>query len=426
MGMSFEDMRYGPIGDAVAAALPYTEGDPIGVYASVLSLYSAALSGSVVWGHGRPVIIWTVLAGRSSDGGKGTSLRTARQIIDPSIGGFLKSRVKSGISSGPSLVHALWQFQTETEGSETGVDTRVMVIEDEWSEVLKRARRDPTFHPKLRKVWDGAPVSNITKEAAEEIESPCLGFTAHITPAEWQTYIATKDALGGSFNRLLPVLVSASKYLPIDAKIDIRESTALTSAYNWARQKPRVMVFNKDAGARYDELRLVVRDKAAALPENVSCFMARSAEQVARIAAVLTVAGKRTRITKSAVNAAWSFVSYSIESVEKLVTQEPLKPGRVAKPLDVKIREILNKYAGECSTTLLLRNLGIRVTGESLRVALESMPDVETYKGEHAGRGAPPIMYRLVTPAPVPEPTPAPTVPAPRKSTARKKPAKKA
>jgi hypothetical protein len=64
-------MKYGLLGEAVEAAMPTSEADPIGVWAACLSLYSSAISRKVKLDNGRPIVVWTVLSGRSAIGRKG-------------------------------------------------------------------------------------------------------------------------------------------------------------------------------------------------------------------------------------------------------------------------------------------------------------------------------------------------------------------
>lgn len=61
--MTFEEMKYGPLGEMVERAMPTSEADPVGVYAAAISVFSSAISGSVTMYNGRPVVVWTVLAG---------------------------------------------------------------------------------------------------------------------------------------------------------------------------------------------------------------------------------------------------------------------------------------------------------------------------------------------------------------------------
>jgi hypothetical protein len=408
---AFEPMRYGPIGDAVIAAEPHTEADPVGIYAAILAEWSGALNGYVTMFNGRPVVVWTVLAGESAIGRKGTALRVATRILDKSIGAFLDTRTAGGVSSGPSLTQLLFERQEETEGTETGIDTRTVVVDEEWSENLKRQNRCPTFASKLRQCWDGATIRHTTTKIHMVVESPRLGFHAHITPGEWSEYVKPRDAKGGSFNRLLPVFVEGSKILPYNHKEVYPEIQGLADAYDWARRKPRKMTLSKRAGERYDELRGVFLEKLADMPEHMRCYVERTPEQVVRVAAVLTATERKTEISRSAIDAAWSFVQYSMKSVERLVREDSkVTAGRKTKPLPVLIREVLQRYEGEATSTLMLRALGMRATAASLRSAVAAMEDVQEFKGATAsGRGRPPIIYRLVDPdetdeAPEPEP----------------------
>ncbi|MCZ4119051.1 hypothetical protein [Streptomyces sp. H39-S7] len=409
---TFNAMKYGPIGDAVAKAAPGSEADPIGIYAATLALFSASLGGRVLMDSGRPVVVWTVLAGKSALGRKGYALNTARRILNPSIGAFIDTHTYSGISSGPSLVNMMWQQEMETAGSETGTDGRTLIVEEEWAAQLRRSKRDANFSQQLRTAWDGKPISNTTKKETQYVTSPLLGFHAHITPGEWSKYVAgsTADALGGSYNRILPVVVERSKLLPYDHVATVKETKALTAAYRWSQQETRYLSFAPEAGRRYDELRSEIEDRMADMPERLSCFLERSAEQVVRVAAVLTAAERKTVITKKALEAAWAFVAYSMVSVEKLVNEAETSTARVAKSLPDLIREKLGFLGGEASSTMLLRSLGTRVNAAALKASVEEMPDVETYKAQSGGRGAPSIMYRLNKPevepkteAPAPE-----------------------
>lgn len=389
-------MKYGPLGEMVERAMPHTEADPIGVYAAALSLWSSAISGRVRLYTGRPVVVWTVLVGRSSLGRKGYALRTAGASLAPSIGEYLDQRTRSGISSGPSLVHMLYTQEERTAASEGGSDGRLLLVEEEWAAVLKIAKRCRTFSQQMRAAWDGSPMRNRTKESYEEVLSPLLGFHGHITPGEWAQYISATDALGGTYNRMLPVAVERSKTLPYNHVPHYEESEALTDAYGWATARDRMVEFAPAAGRRYDEIRQFVDDRIAKMPEGLSCYFERSAEQVARVAAVLTAAERKTKISKKAVEAAWAFVRHSMLSVEQLVTQSADAPKMTqTKPLPDRLVAVLTAQGGEASRTWLLRKLG--VPAADFAAAVSKLENVEEFTGEtESGKGRPPVMYRLV------------------------------
>ncbi|OKH96595.1 hypothetical protein AB852_00600 [Streptomyces uncialis] len=393
-------MNYGPIGEAVTAAMPSSEADPIGVYAATLSLFSSAISGRVTMENGRPVVIWTVLAGRSAIGRKGYALNTALKFCNTSLGSFTRERLVSNISSGPSLVNHLWTREMESMGKEGGPDGRAMIIEEEWASILKRSKRCPTFSQQLRTAWDGKPLRNVTKskngDGVQEVYRPLLGLHAHITPGEWAKYVTSDEALGGTFNRILPVLVEGSKRLPFDHVHKVTESKALRDAYRWARAADRQIEFTAQAGRRFDQLREVIEERMVKLPEDISCFMERSAEQVARVAAVLTAAERKTKITRKALDAAWAFVEHSMESVEKLV-RDAAAPQRTVKPLTDVVRELLVAHGGRATATELHRKVQTRTNAAGLRAIVEEMPDVQVESVKtKPGPGAPSLVFSLV------------------------------
>ncbi|MEU5577762.1 DUF3987 domain-containing protein [Streptomyces huasconensis] len=431
-------MAYGPIGAAVKAAMPHTEADPIGVHAAVLALYSAALNGKLSQPDGRPVVVWTALAGRSMVGRKGFALATAEAILNDAIGGWLALRRQGGISSGPSLVQTLYETEQDSLTSEGGVDGRTLVIDEEWPTTLQLTKRCPKYSGVLRTSWDGKRISNVTKKDGKRVEvtvdKPSLGFHVHIQPALWAKFISATEAQGGSYNRILPVIVERSKRLrrrdykgsPLD---EIKVSGSLRLAYEWAQKEHRKMELSDAAADRFDDISAEYEDALEELPEDVSCYIERSGEQVMRVACVLTAAERKTLITVKALDAARAFVDYSIASVKQLISQSNVVKSRTIQPLDVKIRQKLEMYGGEMTSTQLYRALSSRYTAAQILNTAEDMADVEIEEQKQKRPGANPVIFRLIPVMPEPEPVEEtePPKPAPKTRTPARKaaPAKK-
>ncbi|MEV8022480.1 DUF3987 domain-containing protein [Streptomyces sp. NPDC086554] len=452
MSQQFNKMAYGPLGKAVKAAMPHTEADAVGVYAATLSLFSAAVNGQVLQPNGRPTVFWSALVGRSKLGRKGFALATALAVVGPSIGGFLATRSRKGISSGPALVTTLFEVEQESLTSEDGRDGRVMVAEDEWASILKRANRDATYHDQLINAWDGVAVANTTKgkggkREEQRIERPLMGYHVHIQPGRWAPLVKPEHALGGAFNRIPHFIVDKSKNLPTsngNPLSAVKETPALTRAYKWAREKVRVMELSPEAAQKHDAYRLAFDDRMAELPENVSCFIERGDENLIRLACILTAAERKTVVSAKAWEAAKEIIEYSMACTEKLINEAQQGTGRTMKSIEQIIRETLHRYGGECTRTLMLRSLGTRGNADSLNAAIERMPDVEMErKGSGAKGGAPSFVIRLVEGKPevgqgqeqkeerpklsvVPQrPTPTLKKAAGKKAAAKKTPAKK-
>ncbi|MFD8886410.1 DUF3987 domain-containing protein [Streptomyces erythrochromogenes] len=437
----YKAMAYGPLGAAVKAAMPHTEADPLGVHAAALALFSAAINGKVMQPDGRPVVVWTALAGRSMVGRKGFALSTAEALLTDAIGEWLSLRRQGGISSGPSLVQTLFETEQDSLTSEGGLDGRTLVIDEEWPTTLQLTKRCPKYSGVLRTSWDGKRISNVTKKDGKRVEitvnEPSLGFHAHIQPALWSKYISATDAAGGSYNRILPVMVERSKRLrrrdyktgnPLD---EIKVSTSLRLAYEWACKDVRHMELSDASADRYDDIRAEYEDALEELPEDVSCFIERSGEQVMRVACVLTAAERKTVVTVKALNAAKAFVDYSVASVKQLISQSNVVKSRTIEPLDVKIRQKLEMYGGEMTSTQLYRALSSRYTAAQILNTAEDMADVVIVQEKVRRPGANPVVFRLVKVLPEPQPVEAvePVKPPARKSVPAKKaavPARKA
>lgn len=255
------------------------------------------------------------------------------------------------------------------------------------------------------------------KREEERVENPLLGFHGHIQPARWHRLIRPDDALGGVYNRILPVLVERQKNLPTGMSnplSNVKESAALTRAYKWARAEPRVMQFSAAAAERHDNYRAELEDQLDELPETLSCLIERADEHVLRIACVLTAAERKAVVGVKAWEAARAFVDYSMASVRRLASEAETVGRRPAKPLPDVIRETLQRYGGEATSSVLLRAIGARANAAGIKAAVAEMDDVEMEVERTGQRGGPKINYRLVGPKPVevgqPEPAPLPLV----------------
>ncbi|WP_405019053.1 YfjI family protein [Kitasatospora sp. NBC_00070] len=305
---------YGPIGEAVRAVEPHVECDPVGVYVAALSMWSAAIGDSVKVvsrGSTRPVLIWSSLVAGTGRG-KGSALRAAQHIMRPSLGRFLDTHTTSGITSGASLVNYLAEQAGATEETEAGRDVRALVIEEEWSEVLRRVKRDPSFTAKLRTAWDGGSLRNTTKEDAQAVDDPALVMHTHITPSDWSKYIGAAEAAGGSYNRIMPFLLRSVPMLDDEsAGLPDVDGAALADAYAWAT-RGREIHLSADARPLWRTIRRYARIIAETLPGSQAVFIERTAEQTLRVAACLAASEQLDVIDHACLSAAFSLVRYSV------------------------------------------------------------------------------------------------------------------
>ncbi|MER6527165.1 DUF3987 domain-containing protein [Streptomyces sp. NPDC001508] len=353
---------YGPIGRAVRRISPFLEADPLGVYVAALSFWSAAIGGTVKVssrGNARPVLLWSALVAGTGRG-KGTALRAAHHVLDKALGRFLATHTTSGITSGASMVNHLWEQQEATAETERGRDVRTLVVEEEWSEVLRRVKRDASFTTKLRTAWDGATLRNTTKDEAQEVRDPAMVLHCHVTPSDWSKYVGESEAAGGSYNRILPFLLGSVPLLDDDRvslpELDGRE---LADAYGWATARPRVITLAEDARPLWRIVRRYARILGEALPEGQAVFIERTAEQTLRVAACLAASECSETVTEEMLSAAFSLVRRSVQDAVR-ITKGATSPKVKRQPLSLedKVRARIEMHGGRATSTQVLPYVG--------------------------------------------------------------------
>ncbi|MFJ8471523.1 DUF3987 domain-containing protein [Kitasatospora sp. NPDC094011] len=384
---------YGPMGWAVEKVGPYVECDPVGIYVAALSMWSAAIGQTVKVssrGNARPALVWSALVGGTGKG-KGTALRAAQHIMKPSIGRFLEVNTTSGITSGASLVNYLAEQVEATEETEAGRDVRALVVEEEWSEVLRRVRRDTSFTAKLRSAWDGAPIRNTTKDSAQAVDDPAVVFHAHITPSDWAKYVGATEAAGGSYNRIMPFALASVPMLDDDgATLPKLSGWHLSQAYHWATNGKRVISLGEDARPLWKTIRRYARIIAESLPEAQSVYVERTAEQTIRVAACLAASEQSETIDRACLAAAFSLVRYSVRCAVSITggTAGATKPARRVPTLAEKVRARIEMHGGMAKSSELLPYVGASAD------EVKSLPGVKV-TFDRSGLGRPATVYTL-------------------------------
>ncbi|MFF7467973.1 DUF3987 domain-containing protein [Streptomyces sp. NPDC008092] len=353
---------YGPIGRAVRKIAPFLEADALGVYVAALSMWSAAIGGTVKVssrGNARPVLLWSALVAGTGRG-KGTALRAAHHVLDKSLGRFVATHTTSGITSGASLVNHLWDQQESTAETEHGRDVRSFVCEEEWSEVLRRVKRDASFTTKLRSAWDGATLRNTTKEEAQEVRDPAMVLHCHVTPSDWAKYVGESEAAGGSYNRILPFLLGSVPLLDDDrVSLPDVDGRDLADAYGWATARPRVITLAEDARSLWRIVRRYARILGEALPENQAVYIERTAEQTIRVAACLAASECSETITEEMLSAAFTLVRRSVQDAVR-ITKGATSPKVKRQPLSLedKVRARIEMHGGRATSSQVLPYVG--------------------------------------------------------------------
>jgi Protein of unknown function (DUF3987) len=416
-----ERMFDGLLGRVVREIHPRTEGDPVGILATLLSALSAAVGRGPhisIGSNRHPLLIWTMLIGRTALGRKGTATTAAMDVFERVSEDFTERHLLYGSpSSGSGLVGKLEAMAREAgwyeDGDQPDGEPKLrpgfpaLMVEEEWAKVMRRSRIDDALGQNLRTAWQGNTLSVIVKRKADCATVPRshMAIVGHITPDEFRSNLSAADVAGGTFNRFLPVFVQRCQSLPLADEMP--ESTAdglageLRAVVTHARSIGQISF--DDAARTYwtDEL----YDRLTGLStgsELIESFAGRAVPYTKRIAALYALAEKDSSISVSHLRSAEAFITYVIDSVEYImatgVALAPRKaqPGKAKPHITRKVIEaLLGAHPVQISRSDLLNKIKNVGTSADLENSLASLGDELQTSVSRLGGGRPMHLYRL-------------------------------
>jgi hypothetical protein len=310
----------GILGEITMAAEPGTEADPAGILGSLLTMVSVAISGTphLQIGNDRhPLLVWSLLMGRTGSGRKGGATQTATEFARPAWPEY-DQQATSGLSSGEGLIERI--RDPSPDGKDPGVkDKRLLVVETEFGTVMTRAARDgSTLAEVCRQAWNGEPLSVLNRKQVRASWSH-VGIIGHIAPRDFRRRLAAADLAAGTYNRYLPLYVERSKRLPIPqgaARTAVADLSGKLGEKIGAARTVGCLRLGAEAaalwqGELYDEF-TEADDEEAAWAE----FMRRAAPYCLRIAGLYAVLERRKTIGKGDLAAAAALVRYAVASAQ--------------------------------------------------------------------------------------------------------------
>jgi hypothetical protein len=226
-----EQAFYGLPGDIVRAIAPQTESDPSAILLQVLTLFGA-LTGRgphvAVEGDQHHSNLFALIVGETAKGRKGTSWSRAKEIFE-TVESY--PSVISGLSSGEGLKWRVRDRITKNEdGKEVELDPgisdkRLLVVETEFSQVLKQvARAGNTLSPTIRSAWDSGYLSSLTRNEPTVATGAHICIIGHITSDELRAELTANDTANGFANRFILSCAKRSQVLPRGGKPLARET----------------------------------------------------------------------------------------------------------------------------------------------------------------------------------------------------------
>lgn len=323
------------LGEIITRVAPHTEADPVAILSQLLVAFGAAV-GRGAWftveatrHHAHEFML---LVGDSSKARKGSSWDHVRRLItavDPTI----EQRILTGLSSGEGLIWAVRDPSTQDPGIS---DQRLLVIEPEFSSVLKTSAREiSTLSPTLRSAWDGRPLAILTRTAPARATGAHIALIGHITREELRRHTTAIELANGYLNRFVVIACRRQRLLPEggdhDPLADSDLHRQLAAAVQHARNAGQLRL-DPDARTLWHD---AYRQLAQPQPGILGQITARAEAHTIRLAMLYALTGGQRHITPQHLTAALALHDYAARSAAWALT------GATGQPLAEHIHAAL-------------------------------------------------------------------------------------
>lgn len=119
-----------------------------------------------------------------------------------------------------------------------------LMVEEEFADLLKVSARYKSFGKAVRRLWESATVSNVTKAETIIVHASHVAIIGNVTPAEFLASIGKADRAGGTLNRFLPLYVERSKVISLSEQISAQDWQELIRPL--AQQMRAAVAFARD------------------------------------------------------------------------------------------------------------------------------------------------------------------------------------
>jgi hypothetical protein len=234
-----DEAVHGPAGEIIRLIEPHSEADPVALLLQLLTGFASVIGRAA---HFRVeqtqhfLKLFAVLVGESSKARKGTSWDHIKLLLSTIDHEWAEERVLSGLASGEGLTWAVRDPIEKTEpirernritGYQTVIvdegirDKRLLVLEQEFSSVLKVAEREgSTLSATIRQAWDSGDLRIMNKNSPAQATGAHINLLGHITKEELLRCLNSTEAVNGFGNRFLWLCVKRSKCLPEGGRIE--------------------------------------------------------------------------------------------------------------------------------------------------------------------------------------------------------------
>jgi hypothetical protein len=379
---------YGSPGELVNAIAPHTEADPAALLLDFLTCFGSAVGPGPhvrVGGATHRARLFVVIVGATSRARKGQSRSEIRPIFEAADPCWSSTRVVGGLASGEGLIAAVRDDDDDPERSVC--DKRLLVIEEEFSRVLKAAGREgSTLSEIVRQAFDRDTLSILTRRDPLTARGAHISIIAHVTAEELRHRLNDLEVANGFANRFIIARVQRSRLLPHGATTSLANS--LCSQVRHALDAARRIGEVKRSPAA-DLVWEMIYEALETRDDDglVGAVTARSSAHVLRLSLVYALTDGSRTIEPEHVIAAYEVWRYADASVRALW------PTSIGNHLADRIVEIVTAAGEDGRTrTELSAGLGRHATKSEIDEAVRLLADrrlvVEVPQLSSGGRSA--------------------------------------
>lgn len=385
----------GVIGEIMRAVEPHTTADPAAILIQLLVYFSNVIGHGPHWYYEssrHALNLFCCVVGRSSRGGKGTSLDKVKQIMAPLDPDWYPARIMSGLATGEGLIEHVRDprmEQVKVPGDERlggggyewrevdpGVlDRRCLWEETEFDGTLAVAGREGNIlSAKLRQLWDSGNAQSASRTKPVRCTGAHVSIIAHCTLRALLGQLSTVERSNGFGNRFLWVCARRSRNLPLGGQFRIgqigpqieqlRHALNFTRLSDWSLP----MTMSREAEALWcREYGRLSRDRPGGLDDLTS----RAEAQVRRLACIYAVLDCTAQVQADHLAAAlaiWDYCEQSCACIFGGAAQENPDEAKLLKalgthPEGLTTYEVRRRvYHGKIDKDKLARILGTLVS----------------------------------------------------------------
>ena len=271
-------------------------------------------------------------------------------------------------------------------------DKRLLLLEEEFSRVLRISRKDgTTLSATLREAWDRDVLMTTAKTAPEKATGAHVTVIGHITPEELRRELASTEISNGFANRFLFVLSRKSRYLSCPPEIDPDAKAALTAQLScvkahWSLSTTPEISLSEPSRHLWHTMKREIEEEAERADEaglTLGKVITRGAPYVLRIAAIYAALECAHTIEPIHLAAAREVWRYSVNSARTVFGDELSSPDaqRTLEALAAsedktltreQVHELFHRHRSAAVLTRLRDKL---IAAGRIEAVLETTPD---------------------------------------------------